>query len=102
MRIFLVNTMILWFHQRRKAMELQEKFEQFIENSKEKLDNDESAFEKLLKVIVGYGMDEQVAEEMIADCITEQYELDEIRDQLADIYFDAKEIDVNNGQKYDA
>ena len=64
--------------------------------------DEESAFEKLLSVLVGYGMDEDQASHMIADCIDEQYELDEVSKLLNDIYQDTKEVVINNGNEYKA
>jgi len=66
-----------------------DEFDELIKNCKEKLSGD-SAFEKLLKVLVDYGMDENLAAEMIVDCIDEQYELDEISTKFASIYSEAK------------
>ena len=70
-------------------MNIKDKFDNLIENCKEKL-NEDSAFETLLKVLVDYGMDEKKAAQMIADCIDEQYELDEISNSFANIYSEAK------------
>ena len=70
-------------------MNIKDKFDNLIEDSKEKI-NEDSAFETLLKVLVGYGMNEEKAAQMIADCIDEQYELDNIRDQFSGIYQEAK------------
>ena len=70
-------------------MNIKDKFDNLIEDCKEKL-NEGSAFETLLKVLVDYGMDEEKAAQMIADCIDEQYELDEISTKFADIYSKAK------------
>ena len=70
-------------------MNIKDKFDNLIEDCKEKLNGD-SAFETLLKVLVDYGMDEEKAAQMIADCIHEQYELDEISTKFADIYSEAK------------
>ena len=70
-------------------MNIKDKFDNLIEDCKEEL-NEDSAFETLLKVLVGYGMDEENAAQMIADCIDEQYELDGIRDQLAGVYQETK------------
>ena len=70
-------------------MDLEKKLKMIINDAEIKLQED-SAFEKLLKVLVGYGMDEENAAQMIADCIDEQYELDGIRDQLAGVYQEAK------------
>ena len=70
-------------------MNIKDKFDNLIEDCKEKL-NEDSAFETLLKVLVDYGMDEEKAAQMIADCIDEQYELDNIRDQFSGIYQEAK------------
>ena len=70
-------------------MDLEKKFQMIINDANLKLEED-SAFEKLLKVLVDYGMDEEKAARMIADCIDEQYELDNIRDQLSSIYQEAK------------
>lgn len=64
--------------------------------------DEESAFEKLLSVLVGYGIDEDQASQMIADCIDEQYEIDEVSKSLNDIYQDAKEVVINNGNEYKA
>ena len=71
-------------------MNLEQKLQNAIDEAKLKLEDD-SAFEKLLKVLVSYGMDEENAAQMIADCIDEQYELDGIRDQFANIYQEAKD-----------
>lgn len=60
------------------------------------------AFEKLLQALVSYGMDENKAAQMIADCINEQYELDKIAETLHDAYQDAKEVVINNGNEYKA
>lgn len=62
----------------------------------------ESAFEKLLKVLTDFGMDEDKAAQMIADCIDEQYELDKVAETLHEIYQDAKEVVINNGEKFEA
>ena len=70
-------------------MDLEKKFQIIINDADLKLEED-SAFEKLLKVLVDYGMDEEEAAQMIADCIDEQYELDNIRDQFSGIYQEAK------------
>ena len=70
-------------------MNIKDKFDNLIKDCKEKL-NDDSAFETLLKVLVTYGMDEEKAAQMIADCIDEQYELDQISTKFADIYSEAK------------
>ena len=70
-------------------MNIKDKFDNLIEDCKEKL-NEDSAFETLLKVLVDYGMDEEKAAQMIADCIDEQYELDNIKIQLSSIYQEAK------------
>ena len=70
-------------------MNIKDKYDNLIEDCKEKLDED-SAFETLLKVLVDYGMDEEKAAQMIVDCIDEQYELDEISTKFADIYSEAK------------
>ena len=70
-------------------MNIEERFKNLIEESKEQLSED-SAFETLLKVLVSYGMDEKKAAQMIADCIDEQYELDEILNSFANIYSEAK------------
>ena len=70
-------------------MNIKDKFDNLIEDCKEKL-NEDSAFETLLKVLVDYGMDEEKAAQMIADCIDEQYELDEISTKFADIYSETK------------
>ena len=70
-------------------MDLEKKFQIIINDADLKLEED-SAFEKLLKVLVDYGMDEEKAAQMIADCVDEQYELDNIRDQLSSIYQEAK------------
>ena len=70
-------------------MNIKDKFDNLINDCKEKL-NEDSAFETLLKVLVDYGMDEEKAAQMIADCIDEQYELDEISTKFADIYSEAK------------
>lgn len=64
--------------------------------------NEESAFDKLLKVLTDNGMDEDKAAQMIADCIDEQYELDEVSKSLNGIYQDAKEVVINNGNEYKA
>ena len=70
-------------------MDLEKKFQMIINDADLKLEED-SAFEKLLKVLVNYGMDEENAAQMIADCIDEQYELDNIKNQLSNIYQEAK------------
>ena len=70
-------------------MDLEKKFQMIINDADLKLEED-SAFEKLLKVLVDYGMDEEKAAQMIADCIDEQYELDNIRGQFSGIYQEAK------------
>ena len=70
-------------------MDLEKKFQIIINDADLKLEED-SAFEKLLKVLVDYGMDEEEAAQMIADCIDEQYELDNIKNQLSNIYQEAK------------
>lgn len=70
-------------------MDLEKKFQMIINDADLKLEED-SAFEKLLKVLVDYGMDEEKAAQMIADCIDEQYELDNIKIQLSSIYQEAK------------
>ena len=70
-------------------MDLEKKLQMIINDADLKLEED-SAFEKLLKVLVNYGMDEENAAQMIADCIDEQYELDNIKDQLSGIYQEAK------------
>ena len=70
-------------------MDLEKKFQMIINDADLKLEED-SAFEKLLKVLVNYGMDEEEAAQMIADCIDEQYELDEISNSFANIYSEAK------------
>ena len=70
-------------------MDLEKKFQMIINDADLKLEED-SAFEKLLKVLIDYGMDEGKAAQMIADCIDEQYELDNIRDQFSGIYQEAK------------
>ena len=70
-------------------MDLEKKFQMIINDAGLKLEED-SAFEKLLKVLVDYGMDEEEAAQMIADCIDEQYELDNIKNQLSNIYQEAK------------
>lgn len=70
-------------------MDLEKKFQTIINDADLKLEED-SAFEKLLKILVDYGMDEEKAAQMIADCIDEQYELDNIKDQLSNIYQEAK------------
>lgn len=70
-------------------MNIEERLNNLIEESKEKLSED-SAFETLLQVLVNYGMDEEKAAQMIADCIDEQYELDEISNSFANIYSEAK------------
>jgi len=64
--------------------------------------SDGSAFDKLLKVLTDYGMDEDRASQMIADCIDEQYELDKVSELLSDIYQDAKEVVLNNGEEFEA
>ena len=70
-------------------MDLNRKLEMIINDVKLKLEED-SAFEKLLKVLTNYGMNEEIAAQMIADCIDEQYELDNIKDRLSGIYQEAK------------
>jgi len=70
-------------------MDLEKKLQMLINDTGLKLEED-SAFEKLLKVLVDYGMDEEKAAQMIADCIDEQYELDNIKNQLSNIYQEAK------------
>lgn len=70
-------------------MDLEKKFQMIINDADLKLEED-SAFEKLLKALVNYGMDEENAAQMIADCIDEQYELDNIKDQFSSIYQEAK------------
>lgn len=75
--------------------------QKFAKETKEKL-NEDSAFERLLQVLVDYGMDENKAAQMIADCIDEQYELDKIAETLHDAYQDAKEVVINNGSEYKA
>lgn len=70
-------------------MDLEKKLQTIVNDADLKLEED-SAFEKLLKVLVDYGMDEEKAAQMIADCIDEQYELDSIRDQLSSVYQEAK------------
>ena len=70
-------------------MDLEKKLQTIVNDADLKLEED-FAFEKLLKVLVDYGMDEEKAAQMIADCIDEQYELDNIRDQLSSIYQEAK------------
>ena len=70
-------------------MNIKDKFDNLIEDCKEKL-NEDSAFETLLKVLVDYGMKEEKAAQMIADCIDEQYELDSIQQQFIGIYQEAK------------
>ena len=70
-------------------MDLEKKFQMIINDADLKLEED-SAFEKLLKVLIDYGMDEEKAAQMIADCIDEQYELDNIRDQFSGIYQETK------------
>ena len=70
-------------------MDLEKKFRMIINDADLKLEED-SAFEKLLKVLIDYGMDEEKAAQMIADCIDEQYELDNIRDQFSGIYQETK------------
>ena len=70
-------------------MDLEKKFQMIIDDADLKLKED-SAFEKLLKVLVNYGMDEEEAAQMIADSIDEQYELDEISNSFANIYSEAK------------
>ena len=70
-------------------MDLEKKFQIIINDTDLKLEED-SAFEKLLKVLVDYGMNEESAAQMIADCIDEQYELDNIKNQLSNIYQEAK------------
>lgn len=62
----------------------------------------ESAFEKLLRVLTDYGMDEDLAAQMISDCIDEQYELDEIAETINNTYQDNKEVVINNGNEYKA
>lgn len=63
---------------------------------------EDSAFEKLLKVLVEYGMNEDKAAQMIADCIDEQYKLDEIAEKFSEIYHNAKETIINDGREYKA
>ena len=63
--------------EKNRLADLERKLEMIINDAELKLEED-SAFEKLLKVLVDYGMDEEKAAQMIADCIDEQYELDEI------------------------
>ena len=70
-------------------MDLEKKLQMIINDADLKFEED-SAFEKLLKVLVNYGMDEENAAQMIADCIDEQYELDNIKNQLSNIYQEAK------------
>ena len=70
-------------------MNLEQKLQNAIDEAKLKLE-DGSAFEKLLKILVGYGMDEENAAQTIADCIDEQYELDSIQQQFIGIYQEAK------------
>ena len=70
-------------------MDLEKKFQIIINDAELKLEED-PAFEKLLKVLVDYGMNEEKAAQMIADCIDEQYELDNIKNQLSNIYQEAK------------
>ena len=65
-------------------------FDEILDECEEKLQGD-SAFEKLLKVLVDFGMNVDDAAQMIADCIDEQYELDGVRDKLSSVYQDAKE-----------
>ena len=74
---------------------------EFAEEVKKKL-NEDSAFERLLQVLVNYGMDEEIAAQMIADCINEQYELDKIADSFNNIYQDNKDVAINNGINYKA
>ena len=76
-------------------MDLEKKLNIAISEAECKLEGD-SAFEKLLRVLVEYGMNEDDAAQMIADCIDEQYELDDIRDQLSCIYQEAKETVEEN------
>ena len=64
--------------------------------------DEESAFERLLKVLTDYGMNEDEAAQMIADCIDEQYALDAVADKFNNVYQDAKEVIINYGQKFDA
>lgn len=63
---------------------------------------EDSAFERLLKVLTDHGMNEDKAAQMIADCITEQYQLDAIADTFNDVYQDAKETVTNLGVEYKA
>lgn len=70
-------------------MDINRKLQMIISDTALKLEED-SAFETLLKVLVDYGMDEEKAAQMIADCIDEQYELDEISTKFANIYSEAK------------
>lgn len=72
-------------------MNLKEKFDITTNEAECKL-NEESAFEKLLQVLVNYGIDEDEASQMIADCIGEQYKLDEIGESLSNVYQEALDI----------
>ena len=77
-------------------MDLERKLKMIINDVELKLEED-SAFEKLLKVLVDYGMNKEKAAQMIADCIDEQYELDNIKGQLSSIYQEAKnELEPTN------
>ena len=77
-------------------MDLEKKSQTAIDGTYLKIE-ESPAFEKLLKVLVDYGMDEEKAAQMIADCIDEQYELDELSDKFFNMYSEAKkEISQEN------
>ena len=43
---------------------------------------EDSSFDKLLNLLISFGVDEEVGAEMIANCISEQYQIDQIRDEI--------------------
>ena len=68
---------------------------------KEELGN-ESAFEKLLKILVEFGVKESEAEKLISDAINEQYAFDEIAEKFSNAYQDNIEMVINQGNNYQA
>ena len=64
--------------------------------------DEDSAFERLLKILVDFGVKESKAEKLIADCINEQYQLDAIADKFNEAYQDNKDVVINQGNNYHA
>lgn len=78
-----------------------EDLKRFAHEAKEELCN-ESAFEKLLKILVEFDVKESEAEKLISDAINEQYAFDKIVEKFSNVYQDNIEMVINQGNNYQA